>query len=212
MKAVITKTTKLAVFSALLFFAAPYRADAQMAMPQIFPSEGYTTMIGMPLTAEGIAARYAPPIPHAPPPGFSSGMRPDHTLYGYTGGNPINYVDPLGQESYKFCSQMCTSYPAVQYGTIIGIGLVAGGLPIIPYSGGLGGATGATSPASSLMSSLFPNKLPNACPAPTLNNPGAVSNVPGRILGRWTPIVGGGILILDGGFVSGCTLSCMAIM
>lgn len=207
MIATVGRTVRLAIVVALLLSVTENHAYAQL-----FTGEGYTTMNRMPLTAQDIAASIAPPVPHAPTPGLSSPMRPDRTLYGYAGGNPINYVDPMGQESFKNCVQMCTSYPAVQYGTEIGLGMLGMGYPSIGYSGGLGGATGATSPASLLASSLFPNKLDKSCPAPTLNNPGAVSNVPGRIIGRWVPIVGGGMLILDGGFVSGCTLTCMAVM
>lgn len=99
-----------------------------------------------------------------------------------------------------------------------GLGIGAG-LPIIPYGGGVEAArsTGATSLASKFLSSNALGRqtfskvtfgLINRVWAPTIANPRAYTATVGRALGRWTPIMGAGLLAYDAYSIGQCTVNC----
>jgi hypothetical protein len=58
------------------------------------------------------------------------------------------------------------------------------------------------------LSKAFPQRLPFNVPAPTTKRPGAKSNIVGRILGRWAPFVGWGILAYDYSQYLTCLAKC----
>ena len=92
--------------------------------------------------------------------------------------------------------------------TAAGIGLAASGLPVKGTRGKTRGATKGTSFASEKLSKMFPRKLNKQVPAPTANSPRAKSNILGRVLGRWTPFVGWGILAVDLAQLKICVKNC----
>jgi RHS repeat-associated protein len=133
-------------------------------------------------------------------------------LYGYVEGNPVNLVDPLGLifidptgtipddasgsgEVRGSASDSCGCLQkSLGLDTLGGAGFVLGGQPNISKRFVVRGTSQGTSIISSGLSKTFPQKLPFRCWAPTINRPLAMSPVIGRILGRWTPFVGWGIL------------------
>ena len=82
---------------------------------------------------------------------------------------------------------------------LLGILGIATGAPVIPKGKGAGafGSGRYTSLASKRLSKALPQKLPLHLPAPTFHNPVARTAVLGRFVGRWTPILGWGLLISD---------------
>lgn len=83
-------------------------------------------------------------------------------------------------------------------------GAVALGAPLIRKRFVTPGTSAATSVASSVLSEQLPQRLPFRVWAPTLVRPLARSNVVGRILGRWIPWLGWGLLAYDTYSVVGC--------
>jgi RHS repeat-associated protein len=139
------------------------------------------------------------------PTGLADGMN----NMAYVGSDPVNFVDPYGlARSLADCLAGCA---ADQFGltTLLGAGAVASGLPVLPTRGKFGGATPGTSVASAGLSKLFPQRLPFSLPAPTAGNLLARSAVVGRILGRWVPIVGWGLLAYDAAMIAKCTADCV---
>ncbi|MGH9874512.1 MAG: RHS repeat-associated core domain-containing protein [Pyrinomonadaceae bacterium] len=141
------------------------------------------------------------------PIGFESG---GINLFAYVDNNPINLMDPMGlRPSLRRCLIRCA---ADQFGisTILGATGVVSGLPLIkkPFITPL--SSRGTSVASKVLSGLFPQKLPFRVLAPTVARPFARSVVLGRVIGRWVPIVGWGLLAYDAVSVGLCTRDCMA--
>ena len=130
-------------------------------------------------------------------------------VYSYVENNPVNYEDPLGlSPSFGQCLAECT---AEQFGirTLVGLGAGVSGLPVIPKRFVLKGATGGTSVASWGLSKLLPLKLPVRIPAPTLRYITSSSKILGRVLGRWIPIVGWGLVAYDAISIGICVNDCM---
>jgi hypothetical protein len=86
---------------------------------------------------------------------------------------------------------------AFGFGTAVAGGAVASGTNTVATAGKFAGATKGTSLASNTLSKMFP-KVIGATWAPTLNNPLATSTVLGRVLGRWVPVAGQAVLIIQG--------------
>jgi hypothetical protein len=88
--------------------------------------------------------------------------------------------------------------------TLAGLGISASGQPFVDASGKFQGATEGTSIVSDWLSKALPQKLDFRIWTPTMGNFAAKSNIVGRVLGRWLPIIGEAILAGDlVGFV-GC--------
>ena len=115
---------------------------------------------------------------------------------GLPGGKPLG--DPCG----------CFRKAFMDWETGAGAGLVAGGQPTTRKRFRQPGTSKGTSPISRGLSRAFPQKLPISLPAPTTNKPSAKSNKVGRILGRWAPIAGWGVLIYDTGVYANCIAEC----
>jgi len=76
--------------------------------------------------------------------------------------------------------------------------MAAAGAPILDKGGPrLPGTGEKTSIASKYLSDAFPKKLGTRLPAPTLANPASTTNVVGRLVGRWVPWVGWGLMAYD---------------
>lgn len=132
----------------------------------------------------------------------------------------MNVVEALGLASALVdCLKRCAT---AQFGitTLLGILAVLTGQPWIGTRGKLGGATPGTSIASKGLSKLFPQRLPRALPAPViilkrgkfLKGIRRTSPVLGRVLGRWVPIVGWGLLAYDAAKILLCVLDCLEEM
>jgi len=88
---------------------------------------------------------------------------------------------------------------ADQFGlTALGGAMVVAGAPLVPKRFQSVGASAKTSLASGTLSRAFPQHLPRAVWAPTLNAPWATTRHLGRALGRWTPVAGEVLLVIDG--------------
>ena len=136
-------------------------------------------------------------------------------LYGYVGGNVVNKVDPLGlffidptgttpddasgpSEIRGPSSDSCGCLQkSLGLDIPIGSGLVIGGQPLVTKRFIMSGTSEGTSLISSFLSKKLPQRLPFKCWAPTTVKPFAKSNKIGRILGRWSPFIGWGILGYD---------------
>lgn len=139
------------------------------------------------------------------PIGFAGG---DLNLYAYVGNNPSNFIDPMGlSASLGGCLVKCAA-DQFEITTIIGSAGVGLGLPVIGARGKFAGATGGTSIASKCLSKWLPQNLGRAIWAPTLRNPLATSAVLGRVLGRWIPVVGWGLLAYDAISIGSCVSNC----
>jgi RHS repeat-associated protein len=140
------------------------------------------------------------------PIGFDGG---DSNLYGYVLGDPVNFVDPMGlTPSSMDCIKSCV-IKHYELG-VLGLGLGIGGLPLISTRVKPGGATTGTSPISKgLAIGLGNTRLPWRLPAPTLKlGTKAKTAVLGRLLGRWIPLVGWGLLSYDITTISICVKKC----
>jgi len=158
------------------------------------------------------------------------GLQGGLNTYGYVGGNPVNWIDPEGlamiyggsgrdgwdptimQNNMPKVKDPCGCFEKVLgYETAAGAGLVASGLPVIPYPRtgfGAGSSTGATSLASSTLSKLFPQRFPRGIPVPTISNMKARTPVLGRAMGRFVPFMGWGILAYDVAQLASCLANC----
>ena len=131
---------------------------------------------------------------------------------GGGGGNATNEQQPKPQQpnpnKLTDCLAKCA---ADQLGitTILGAAGVVSGLPLVPKPFVTPGSSPATSIASSTLSKALPQKLPVRVWAPTLANPGAMTKVLGRALGRWVPVLGWGLLAYDAIKIADCTSKCM---
>ncbi len=129
-------------------------------------------------------ARYYTPVDgrfvSQDPLGFTTG---DTDLYRYVFNVPLSMTDPTGLKSEVYDS-FC------KYSIIVGIAggvSIIGGLPILPKR-----VTSAATAGTSIFSRLFGNlcPLPFRVWAPTVGTPWAMTNVGGRVVGRWLPIIG----------------------
>jgi hypothetical protein len=140
------------------------------------------------------------------------------------GGNPLSYVDSLGlayspegehgisreQAGLTSGKDDCGCFAKVLgFETAVGAGMVGAGQPTRPKPFVQKGTSSGTSMASESLSKLFRNKrLPKRVWAPTANKPLATSNKLGRVLGRWVPWVGWGLLANDYRQLMQCLLEC----
>lgn len=143
--------------------------------------------------------------------------------YAYVEGNPLSKTDKLGLvSSYGIpdvynTNRYAPSSPdpcgcaakAMGLETAAGVGLGVGGQPSIPKNFSPKGASAGTSPISKGLSKALPQKLPMAVPAPTTAKPFATSNVLGRVLGRWAPVIGWGIITDDVSQYAACIKECI---
>ncbi|MCW5958620.1 MAG: RHS repeat-associated core domain-containing protein [Pyrinomonadaceae bacterium] len=158
------------------------------------------------------------------PIGFAGG---DVNLFAYVGNNPANKIDPFGETEEGMIDRLqyhqdpatreyvgkwnsCLSKCLLSYG----IGEAAGftgfvfGQPLIPKSAVRPGESPGTSPISKWLSEKFPQKLPRRVWAPTSQQPFRGSNTFGRVVGRWIPILGAGMMIGDFFLIRSCTNQC----
>jgi RHS repeat-associated protein len=163
------------------------------------------------------------------PIGFGAG---DENLYRCVSNSPTDSTDPFGQQIWPSLPGLPkipivgpspilspTPDPCLQACILENLGLGAAGStafglgqPTIPTRVKVGGnATEGTSIASKRLSKLFPQRLPFDLPAPTaptMQGLARRSNILGRVLGRWVPYVGAGLLLVDAGLVANCTAQC----
>ncbi len=135
---------------------------------------------------------------------FASG---DSNLYSYVVNDPLNLIDRNGlSPSVQDCLLDCG---LKQYGLnfLRDGALTASGAAVIEKSRPIG-ASKQTSWISSKLSKCLPQRLPKALWAPTLKNPRATTAVLGRFIGRWVPVVGGVLLVVDGVSIASCTYKC----
>ena len=140
------------------------------------------------------------------PIGFDGG---GINLYSYVNNDPVNLLDPMGlSPSFGRCLARCS---ADQFGitTILGTAGVVSGMPLLKKPFVTPGSSPRTSIASKTLSNLFPQKLSRRVLAPTLARPLARSIVLGRVIGRWIPIVGWGLLAYDAVSIGLCVNDCM---
>jgi RHS repeat-associated protein len=148
------------------------------------------------------------------PIGFKGGLN----LYGYVENDPVNAFDPDGRitlaqvgatlgiasvlvEGASILTGCAEQHIGIETG--LGAALVVLGLPILPTGTKFGGSTWGTSLASKYLSELLPYKLPVNVPTPT--RAGFVkSRILGRVLGRYVPVVGAGLLLHDAAQVVLC--------
>lgn len=158
------------------------------------------------------------------PIGFEGG---DINLFGYVGNNSINKIDPMGETEEDMIWRLqyhqdpatrkdvarwdsCLSDCLLEYGIgeVLGFSGFVFGQPIGAKRFVTPGSSPGTSPISKSLSKMFPQTLPFQVRTPTWNRPLAKSNKIGRILGRWTPIVGAGIMIGDFFIIRSCANTC----
>jgi RHS repeat-associated protein len=140
------------------------------------------------------------------PIGFGGG---GINLYSYVNNDPVSLLDPTGlSPSLGRCLVRCS---ADQFGitTILGTAGVVSGLPLVKKPFVTPGSSPATSVASKTLSNLFPQKLSRRVWAPTFVRPFARSAVLGRVLGRWIPFVGWGLLAYDAVSIGFCVNDCV---
>jgi RHS repeat-associated protein len=182
---------------------------ADPALEKYLPSVGKTVEYESP----ALANRWRG---HPDLPGMGGMLQPKNmALYGYAHLNPATLVDLDGLETLAEnaarlaqCTASCT---VEQFGIrdLVGGSMVVLGQPNIGKPWAAPGASEGTSIASKYLSKALPWRLPFGVPAPTTANLFAKSAVAGRILGRWVPFVGWGLLAYDGAKISYCTYTCM---
>jgi len=111
---------------------------------------------------------------------------------------------PSKGQTWKEFGQAAKSCAASSFGlsTAAAGGAVAAGTNALSTAGKFAGMTPGTSAASSFFRAVLPQAIESTW-APTLMNPLATSGVLGGVVGRWVPVVGEAILVVQGGnFVS----------
>jgi RHS repeat-associated protein len=111
---------------------------------------------------------------------------------------------PSKGQTWKEFGQAAKSCAASSFGlsTAAAGGAVAAGTNALSTAGKFAGMTPGTSAASSFFRAILPQAIESTW-APTLMNPLATSGVLGGVVGRWVPVVGEAILVVQGGnFVS----------
>jgi RHS repeat-associated protein len=130
-------------------------------------------------------------------------------FYTFVANNPVNLLDPSGlSPSFGDCLGRC-ALDQYGLGSLLGAGGVGAGLPLLEKRFVTPGSSSGTSIASKYLSRWLPQRLPFRVLAPTLERPLAVSPILGRVLGRWVPIVGWGLLAYDVGSIAACVEQCM---
>ncbi len=141
------------------------------------------------------------------PIGFDAG---DVNLYRYVFNNPVNLRDPSGLAPFLDCLKDCALDQLGIEDLLAGAAVADALFPKRKPRSGLGAPGGfrGTSRLSQGLSKLFPQKLGRSMPTPTLKNLATRTRVLGRLVGRATPIVGGGLLLLDAAQIGICTARC----
>jgi len=142
----------------------------------------------------------------------------DSNLYDYVFSHPVNAFDPNGRLTLTQVSvglsiagilaaetgilgECAEQHVGVE--TVLGSALFVLGLPTLETGTKFGGSTWGTSLASKYLSELLPYRLPVRVPTPT--RAGFVkSRILGRVLGRYVPVVGTGLLLNDAAQVVLC--------
>lgn len=118
------------------------------------------------------------------------------------------YGDPLGLKSFGACLAQCSME---QFGLtdLFGPSLIGLGSPLLSKPGVLGAKEG-TSIASKYLGKWFPYKLSFRVPTPNLfGSLLAKEVIVGRILGRFVPYVGWGLVTYDAASIAGCMSVCL---
>ncbi len=121
----------------------------------------------------------------------------------WSGARAFGLAPSKGQ-TWKEFGQAAKSCAASSFGlsTAAGATGVASGLPVLSTAAKPLGMTVGTSVASNFFRSVLPQTIGRTW-APTLLTPLATSTTLGGVVGRWVPIVGEAILVVQGGnFVS----------
>jgi hypothetical protein len=128
---------------------------------------------------------------------------------GEHGVKPDGTFDKKRQKQIE-CEDRCIA-EALGLESLIGSGLVLGGEPSIGKPFAQKGAAKGTSPLSKGLSKIpvLSKPLPRDIPTPIRGHLKATSNIPGRILGRWLPWVGTGMLAIDYYQILECTAKCL---